>query len=71
MKLAKMKPKRPALNVEVAAKSLVEESQVKISLRVPQSFRRRLRLLSVEQDREMQEMVVEALRTHYPELADA
>ena len=76
MKLAPMKPKRPVLSeseVKAAAKEMAEDPEerlVKISVRVPASFRRRFRLLATERDLEMQNMVVDALLEKYPELRD-
>lgn len=41
---------------------------VKLSLRVPADFRRKLRVLAAGQDSDMQAMVVDALVAMYPEL---
>lgn len=41
---------------------------VKLSLRVPADFRRKLRMLAVGQDSDMQDLVVDALVAMYPEL---
>ncbi len=40
------------------------EPLVQLTTRVPRSLRQRLRLVCVEQDREMQDYIAEALREH-------
>lgn len=69
MKIATMKSQRLTLSEEVtAARTISDEPQVKMSVRVSVSFRGRLRILAAEHDREMQSMVIDALREKYPQL---
>ena len=44
------------------------EKRVKLSLRVPAEFRRKLRMLAAYSDSDMQELVLQALEAQYPEL---
>ena len=64
MKIATMKPQQLTLSEKVkAARTMSDEPQVKMSVRVPASFRR----LAAEH-REMQSMFIDALRDKYPQL---
>jgi hypothetical protein len=61
---------RTASRNEPMPSSIAPDSNraVKLSLRVPADFRRKLRILAAGQDSDMQAMVVDALVAKYPEL---